>query len=246
MILATAVTGVMAGVAGIALTLLLHAVQHAAFGYTEEAFLTGVEQASAARRVTAMAIGGAVVGTGWWALWRYSRRFPAVGDALTGPDKRLPLPTVTADAALQIIAVGFGASLGREGAPRQVGAAVGGALSYPGPTFAPDAHADVDRGSLSRRSMPPVPPTERETFRNRLRWRASPPATGGWAIDQEAPTDALTSWPALTYSARFGSGASNQAFGGANAVGSLSPKAVTISLFFTSSATPFCCAEAYW
>src|SRR6476619_887153 len=94
--------------------------------------------------------------------------------------------------------------------------------------------------------MPPVPPTERETFRNRLRWRASPPATGGWAIDQEAPTDALTSWPALTYSARFGSGASNQAFGGANAVGSLSPKAVTISLLLTSSATPFCCADAYW
>jgi H+/Cl- antiporter ClcA len=129
MILATAATGVTAGVAGIALTLLLHAVQHAAFGYTEEAFLTGVEQASAARRVTAMAIGGAVVGIGWWALWRYSRRFPAVGDALTGPDKRLPLPTVTADAALQIIAVGFGASLGREGAPRQVGAAVGGWLA---------------------------------------------------------------------------------------------------------------------
>ena len=130
LIAATAITGVMAGLAGIALTLLLHAVQHAAFGYTEETFLFGVEQASAARRVIAMAIGGAAVGTGWWALWRYSRRFPAVGDALTGPDQRLPLPTVTADAALQIIAVGFGASLGREGAPRQVGAALGGWLAH--------------------------------------------------------------------------------------------------------------------
>lgn len=130
LIAATAMTGVMAGLAGIALTLLLHAVQHAAFGYTEETFLIGVQEASAARRVIAMAIGGAVVGAGWWALWRYSQRFPAVGDALTGPDKRLPLPTVTADAALQIIAVGFGASLGREGAPRQVGAALGGWLAH--------------------------------------------------------------------------------------------------------------------
>src|SRR6476660_6006617 len=129
LITATVVTGVLAGLAGSGLTLLLHAVQHAAFGYTEVAFLTGVEQASAARRVTAMAIGGAVTGTGWWALWRYSRRFPAVADAPTGPDKRLPLPTVTTDAALQIIAVGFGASLGREGAPRQVGAALGGWLA---------------------------------------------------------------------------------------------------------------------
>ena len=126
---AAAATGVLAGAAGIALTLLLHAVQYTAFGYTEATFLSGVEQASAVRRVIAMAIGGAVAGTGWWALWRYSRRFPAVGDAMTGPEKRLPLPTVTADAALQIIAVGFGASLGREGAPRQVGAALGGWLS---------------------------------------------------------------------------------------------------------------------
>jgi H+/Cl- antiporter ClcA len=129
LVAAAAVTGVLAGAAGIALTLLLHAVQHMAFGYTEATFLIGVQEASGVRRVTAMAIGGAVAGTGWWLLWRYSKRFPAVGEAMTGPEKRLPLPTVTADAALQIIAVGFGASLGREGAPRQVGAALGGWLS---------------------------------------------------------------------------------------------------------------------
>ena len=33
---------------------------------------------------------------------------------------------------------------------------------------------------------------------------------------------------------------------GANWDGSLSPNAVTIALFLTISATPFCCAEAYW
>jgi H+/Cl- antiporter ClcA len=129
MVLASTITGVLAGLGGLVLTLLLHAVQHAAFGYTENTFLIGVQQASGGRRVLSMAIGGLAVGLGWWAWWRYSKRFPAVGDAMTSPEKRLPLPTVTADAALQIVAVGFGASLGREGAPRQLGAALAGKLS---------------------------------------------------------------------------------------------------------------------
>ena len=41
----------------------------------------------------------------------------------------MPLPTTLADSALQILAVAFGASLGREGAPRQLGAATGAWLA---------------------------------------------------------------------------------------------------------------------
>jgi len=50
-------TGLGAGLGGAALTLLLHLVQHLAFGYTEDTFLTGVERASPARRVSVMALG---------------------------------------------------------------------------------------------------------------------------------------------------------------------------------------------
>ncbi len=43
--------GVVAGLIGIAITELLHLVQHIAFGYTEDSFLHGVEQASPGRRL---------------------------------------------------------------------------------------------------------------------------------------------------------------------------------------------------
>ncbi|QNK79735.1 chloride channel protein [Nakamurella sp. PAMC28650] len=117
-------TGLAAGIGGVALTLLLHLVQHLAFGYTEATFLTGVERASPARRVLALALGGAIVGTGWWALRRSRPASCTVEEALASPGLRLPVPATTAEASLQVIAVGFGASLGREGAPRQLGAAL--------------------------------------------------------------------------------------------------------------------------
>lgn len=127
MILAAVVAGLAAGVGGVALTLLLHLIQHVAFGYTEATFLEGVERASPARRVSALAIGGLVVGLGWWLLrWRV----PSVGsveESMAG--KKLSILPVTAEGSLQIIAVGCGASLGREGAPRLLGGALAGWLA---------------------------------------------------------------------------------------------------------------------
>lgn len=124
MVVAVVLAGLAAGVGGIALTLLLHAVQHWAFGYTEATFLTGVERAAPSRRVVAMTIGGLVVGVGRRALRRWCWPVPSVEQALSDPDRELPVGVFTADAALQTVAVGAGASLGREGAPRQLGAAI--------------------------------------------------------------------------------------------------------------------------
>ena len=124
---ATLLTGVLAGVAGAVLTLLLHLVQHAAFGYTEATFLTGVQRATYLRRVLAVGVGGLVVGVSWWAHRRRTDP-PAVSvtAALRQPTPQLPILATFTDAALQIVAVGVGGSLGREGAPRQTGAALGG------------------------------------------------------------------------------------------------------------------------
>jgi H+/Cl- antiporter ClcA len=124
LLLACVLTGAAAGISGAALTLLLHVVQHVAFGYTEDTFLIGVERASAARRVSALAVGGAVSGLGWWLLRRRGGDL-SVEHALARSDPRLPGPRTLIDAVLQIFAVGAGASLGREGAPRQAGAAAG-------------------------------------------------------------------------------------------------------------------------
>ena len=126
---AVVLTGVGAGVGGAALTLLLHLVQHLAYGYTEDTFLIGVERASDLRRVLAMTLAGLIAGAGWWSLHRYARRVPSITDAMQDSTSRLPYSALSIDAILQIVVVALGASLGREGAPRQVGAAAGGWLS---------------------------------------------------------------------------------------------------------------------
>jgi H+/Cl- antiporter ClcA len=122
-------TGVGAGLAGGLLTLLLHGAQHLAFGYTENSFLFGVERASPARRVVVMAAAGLIAGTGWFALRRWVGDPGSVSTAIRSPDGRLPLVASLADATLQIVIVALGASLGREGAPRQAGAAWASQLS---------------------------------------------------------------------------------------------------------------------
>lgn len=134
---ATAVVcaGLAAGLAGAALTLVLHAVQHLAFGYTENTFLIGVEHASPQRRVIALGCGGAVAGVGWWLHRRRLHRNDGGGrsisvtHALAEPVPALPVLDTSIDAVLQLVAVGAGASLGREGAPRQVGAALAGDIA---------------------------------------------------------------------------------------------------------------------
>ena len=71
LIVATVLTGVAAGAAGMVIVLGLHLVQHVSFGYTENTFLYGVEHASSLRRVLALSIGGLIVGLGWWAQRRF-------------------------------------------------------------------------------------------------------------------------------------------------------------------------------
>jgi H+/Cl- antiporter ClcA len=122
---AVLLAGVASGVVGALLTLVLHLVQHVAFGYSENTFLIGVEHAGPARRVVAMTIGGAVVGVAWWLRRRWvSNEAVSVTHALRTPRPGLPMPATVTDGLIQIVAVGVGASLGREGAPRQSAAAV--------------------------------------------------------------------------------------------------------------------------
>lgn len=121
--LAVVVVGVLTGIVGALLTLLLHAAQHLVFGADGTSFAQDVRLASPPRRLIGMTIAGAVIGLAWWQL-RRRMRVVRVREAMADPSQRLPFRSSALDAITQIVAVGAGASLGREGAPRQVAAAV--------------------------------------------------------------------------------------------------------------------------
>ncbi|RZT26078.1 H+/Cl- antiporter ClcA [Mycobacterium sp. BK558] len=120
---AVVLIGLLAGVAGAATTLLLHAVEHLTYRYTFGTLLTGVENSGDLRRALGPMVGGALAGFGWWLL-RRRRPVQGMSAVLAGerPVRRLGL---TVDAGLQVLLVGSGASLGREGAPRQLAVAWG-------------------------------------------------------------------------------------------------------------------------
>lgn len=132
----TVCVGVGAGTAGMCLGLLLHYIQHMAYGYSMhrllsmQSFLQGVTLSTPERRVEALLMCGLVAGLGWWALYRYAKPLVSVNKALKSDDPRTPVMPTVINALLQIITVGLGSPLGREGAPREIGATLAGWLSH--------------------------------------------------------------------------------------------------------------------
>lgn len=132
--LAVALTGVLAGLAGMCLALALHAIQHIAFGYSLDAvighisFLEGVEASPPVRRLLVLLTCGVVAGVGWWLVYRFGRPLVAIRKAVAHPEMEMPAVATLGHALLQIVTVALGSPLGREVAPREVGALIGGAL----------------------------------------------------------------------------------------------------------------------
>ena len=120
---AVVIVGLLAGLAGLSTTFVLRFVQHVTYHYTFGSFLVGITGSSPVRRLLGPMVGGALAGLGWWILRRGSD-VPPLERTITRGD-RIPRLTFSVDALLQLLLVGSGASLGREGAPRQFAAALG-------------------------------------------------------------------------------------------------------------------------
>ncbi|UXA07524.1 chloride channel protein [Mycobacterium sp. SMC-2] len=119
---AVIIVGLLAGVAGLATTFVLRFVEHVTYHYTFGALLAGVAGSGPVRRAVGPMIGGALAAIGWWLL-RSRTQVPPLAETIAS-GQRIPRLAWSVDAMLQVLLVGSGASLGREGAPRQFASAL--------------------------------------------------------------------------------------------------------------------------
>ena len=117
---ATIIFGVIIGAGAGLLTLLLYGVEHVMLGYVEGSELPGPFGVPAVRRAISVTIGLAVAGVIWYFLRNKTTKVPSVKKAVAG--ERMPVWQTLVHVVLQIGIVGSGASIGREVAPRELGA----------------------------------------------------------------------------------------------------------------------------
>ena len=128
--LAVLCVGIGAGVSAIILTRLLEIVQHLVWAGSGTHILKAAEGAGTWRHIIVLLGAGAVVGLGQLVLVRLSSGNGIdITSAIWFSAGRLPVVRTLGSAALSVVVVGMGASLGREGAPKQAGAVVADLIS---------------------------------------------------------------------------------------------------------------------
>ena len=121
-------TGVGAGIGAAVLTLLLNTVQHFMWPGTD--LLTAASEAGPWRHIGVLLGAGLLTGAGQIILRRLtSGNGIDITEAIALHAGRLPALRTLGSALLSILVVAMGASLGREGAPKQTGAVIANVLS---------------------------------------------------------------------------------------------------------------------
>jgi H+/Cl- antiporter ClcA len=128
--LAVLLIGAGTGVSAVVLTMLLQAVQHLLWPDPGVTLLDAAAQAGVWRHVLVLLGAGVLTGIGQMVLVRLSSGNGIdITEAIWFSAGRLPAVRTLGSAVLSVILVGMGVSLGREGAPKQVGAVIANAVS---------------------------------------------------------------------------------------------------------------------
>jgi chloride channel protein, CIC family len=128
--LALTLTGVGTGVGAAALTRILYFVQRLAWPGQGDDLLRAAEHAGAARHVLVLLVAGVVTCAGQLLLRRLSSGNGIdITEAIWFYAGKMPALRTVGSAVLSVLIVAMGASLGREGAPKQTGAVIAGFVS---------------------------------------------------------------------------------------------------------------------
>jgi chloride channel protein, CIC family len=131
--LAVILTGIGAGLAAAVLTLLLELVQHTLWGGAGTDLLSAAQHAGAWQHILILLGAGLLTGGGQILLGHLSSGNGIdITAAIWFHGGRLPTLRTLGSALLSVLIVGMGVSLGREGAPKQAGAAIANLLSDKG------------------------------------------------------------------------------------------------------------------
>ena len=127
--LAALVTGVFSGLGAIALHYVLDFMQELTFGHSEGHHPMVTDGADPARRALVLAALGPFVALVWYYLQSGGRRVVSVKSQIAGATEEDRTPSLwrqIAHSVIQIVAVGAGSPVGKEVAPRELGALAAG------------------------------------------------------------------------------------------------------------------------
>ena len=128
LLLATVALGIGTGLVGIACHFLLDGVQKLAFGQEQSDLLQQFQEAGGLRRFLVLSVTG-LLAAGFWYLLQKRYKILSIRKQIDQVGDREPAPLAhILHASMQVAIVGAGASVGKEGAPREVGALLAGRL----------------------------------------------------------------------------------------------------------------------
>lgn len=128
LLLATVALGIGTGLVGIACHFLLDGVQRLAFGQERSDLLQQFQEAGGLRRFLVLSVTG-LLAAGFWYILQGRYKILSIRKQIDQVGDREPAPLAhILHASMQVAIVGAGASVGKEGAPREVGALIAGRL----------------------------------------------------------------------------------------------------------------------
>ena len=128
LLLATVALGIGTGLVGIACHFLLDGVQKLAFGQERSDLLQQFREAGGLRRFLVLSVTG-LLAAGFWYVLQKRYKILSIRKQIDQVGDREPAPLAhILHASMQVAIVGAGTSVGKEGAPREVGALIAGRL----------------------------------------------------------------------------------------------------------------------